>query len=340
MSRSLPLITSALLGLVAAQHPGGPDEVHPKLTTWKCTNAGGCVEQTSAIVLDSLSHWVHQVDNPSLGCGNWGEAADPTACPDVETCQENCVMEGINDYASHGVTTDGSSLFLDHLTDDGSVLSPRVYLLTPDEDKYEFLKLTDAEFSFDVDVSKLPCGMNGALYLSEMQEDGGKSDLNTGGAYYGTGYCDAQCFVTPFINGEANIEGYGSCCNELDIWEANARSTHLAPHPCNITSLYKCKPDECAFEGVCDKNGCSFNPYGQGNPDFYGFDLTVDTSRPFTVVTQFPVAEDGSFKEYHRLYVQDGKVIQNVVSNLDYTPKINYMNDEFCSAASGCSTRA
>jgi hypothetical protein len=61
--------------------------------------------------------------------------------------------------------------------------------------------LTGQEFSFDVDVSKLPCGMNGALYLSEMKEDGGKSELNPGGAAYGTGYCDAQCFVTPWVEG-------------------------------------------------------------------------------------------------------------------------------------------
>lgn len=83
----------------------------------------------------------------------------------------------------------------------GSVLSPRLYLLADGGEEYEMLKLTGNELSFDVDSSALPCGMNGALYLSEMAADGGKSSLNTAGAKYGSGYCDAQCYVNPVING-------------------------------------------------------------------------------------------------------------------------------------------
>ena len=37
------------------------------------------------------------------------------------------------------------------------------------------LKLLNKEFSFDVDLSQLDCGLNGALYLVEMAEDGGAS---------------------------------------------------------------------------------------------------------------------------------------------------------------------
>lgn len=204
MPSTLPIIASALLGLAAAQHPGNETEKHPRLTTWECTNDGGCVEKNSAIVLDSLAHPVYQIDAPEYGCGTWGNPPNETACPDAETCQKNCVMQGVSDYSKYGVTTDGASLRLDMLTDDGSTLSPRVYLLSEDEQTYEMLSLTGREFTFDVDVSKLPCGMNGALYLSEMPADGGLSDLNTAGAYYGTGYCDAQCYTTPFIGGEVS----------------------------------------------------------------------------------------------------------------------------------------
>ena len=35
------------------------------------------------------------------------------------------------------------------------------------------------EFTFDVDVSQLPCGLNGALYFVEMDKDGGKSKFPT-----------------------------------------------------------------------------------------------------------------------------------------------------------------
>ena len=36
--------------------------------------------------------------------------------------------------------------------------------------KYILFRLKNKEFTFDVDVSELPCGMNGALYFVEMEE--------------------------------------------------------------------------------------------------------------------------------------------------------------------------
>lgn len=93
---------------------------------------------------------------------------------------------------------------LQHIID-GNVVSPRVYLLDATKENYEMTKLTGGEFAFEVDTTKLPCGMNSALYLSEMAADGGKSELNPGGATWGTGYCDAQCYVTPFISGEVSF---------------------------------------------------------------------------------------------------------------------------------------
>jgi cellulose 1,4-beta-cellobiosidase len=86
----------------------------------------------------------------------------------------------------------------------------------------------------DVDMSNLPCGLNGAVYFSEMEKDGGlsKYSTNKAGAKYGTGYCDSQCpHDIKYINGEANLLGwngtsansgsgqYGACCAEMDIWE-------------------------------------------------------------------------------------------------------------------------
>lgn len=200
------LVSSLLLGLAAAQTVSRKTpEVHPKLTTWKCTKKGGCREQKSALVLDSASHPIYQKNDPTKGCGNWGSAPDPEVCPDQETCQKNCLMDGISNYGDYGVFTKGSEMTLTMKGKDGNIATPRVYLLAPGEQKYEILKLTGQEFTFDVDVSKLPCGMNGALYLSEMEANGGKSKLNKAGAYYGTGYCDAQCFVTPWVNGVVRL---------------------------------------------------------------------------------------------------------------------------------------
>lgn len=69
-----------------------------------------------------------------------------------------------------------------------------MYLLGEDDRNYELMKLVNMELAFDVDVSQLGCGMNGALYFSEMDVSGSRSDLNPAGAAYGTGECDAQCF--------------------------------------------------------------------------------------------------------------------------------------------------
>ncbi|CAA9960417.1 hypothetical protein CFE70_003838 [Pyrenophora teres f. teres 0-1] len=320
------LLTAALVGLATAQSLlGTTPEVHPKLKTWKCTKAGGCKVVNSAIVIDAGSHGIRQKNNPSLGCGDFGSKPPASVCPDKETCAKNCVMDGISDYKTMGVTTQGSSLRLDMFNPQGGEASPRVYLLGEDEKNYEMLKLTGQEFTFDVDMSRLPCGMNGALYLSEMAASGGRSKLNPGGATYGTGYCDAQCFVTPWLNGEGNVKGQGVCCNEMDIWEANKAATQIAPHTCSKSSIFGCTGDECGASGLCDKNGCGDNPYNQRkSPEFYGPSKKVDTTKPFTVVTQFP-AKDGVLQAIVRKYVQNGKVIENAMMNLT-------MDQAFCNA--------
>ena len=130
--------------------------------------------------------------------------------------------------------------------------------------RYVKFNLLNQEFTFDVDVSNLPCGLNGALYFSEMDADGGLSyATNECGAQYGTGYCDAQCpHDMKWINGDdfaANAEGWepsendenagtghwGSCCAEMDIWEANKITQAYTTHPCSIDKAYKCEGTEC-----------------------------------------------------------------------------------------------
>lgn len=61
--------------------------------------------------------------------------------------------------------------------------------------QYQMFKLKNKEFSIDVDDANIGCGLNGAVYFVEMDEDGGKSKYqdNKAGAEFGTGYCDAQC---------------------------------------------------------------------------------------------------------------------------------------------------
>jgi len=322
------LLVAALLGLAAAQTPGKMPEKHPKLTTWQCTKAGGCRPRNTALVTDSGAHNIHQKNNTALGCTS-GTAVDPNVCPDEATCAKNCIIEGIQDYSTYGVKATGGTLKLDLFGPGGNTASPRLYLLAENEKDYEMLKLTGKEFTFDVDVSKLPCGMNGALYLSEMEKDGGRSSLNKAGAAYGTGYCDAQCYVAPWVNGVGNIGNKGICCNEMDIWEANARTTQIAPHTCSKPSLFTCTGDDCGVDGLCDEWGCADNPYlHRSDKSFYGPGLKVDTTKPFTVITQFPAGKNGVLQEIVRKYVQNGKIIENAAPSIK-------MNQEYCTAQGG-----
>ncbi|KAI7216650.1 putative endo-beta-1,4-glucanase [Hortaea werneckii] len=335
MAVYLALGALSLLPLSTAQQVGRVPEWHPRLKTQSCTKHG-CVDHYTSVVLDALAHPIKDIYT-GASCVNSSGSYDPSICPTEEECAQRCALEGI-DYAQHGVYTWGDTMKLQHYINiDGSLtsVSPRVYLLEPSGYNYQFLRLLNQEFSFTVDVSDLPCGENGALYLSEMEADGGRSHLNPAGATYGTGYCDAQCPNLPWINGVANTNGSGSCCNEMDLWEANARATSYTPHPCNISSLYECAGDECGPNGVCDKSGCSFNPYALGNRDYYGYYNVVDTTEPFTVTTQFLTDDgtaSGTLSEIRRLYVQHGQVIKNTVVTSN-NRKVDSITDDYCNAS-------
>lgn len=210
MAQRLALLSAASVAVstVLAQQIGKlTPEVHPLLPSWECTVAGGCVQKNTSIVLDSDYRWTHTV-NGYDNCKSTGLNA--TLCPDAKTCSANCALEGV-DYSSYGIFTNGSELTLTlfvNKTDGTSLSSPRVYLLANDS-TYDLFSLLNRELTFDVDLSQLPCGTNGALYLSEMSATGGHSDLNPAGAAYGTGYCDAQCPTPAFINGEVGDDRVG-----------------------------------------------------------------------------------------------------------------------------------
>jgi len=313
MARSLLFSGLALLPLISAQQIGHTRNVNPKLLTQTCTKKHGCKTQGTYVVLDALSHPIDTKSGAS--CQNSTGRPDTSICPTVGACASHCALEGI-DYAQHGVHAHGDELKLyQYLNINGTEtsVSPRLYLLGADGKDYEQPALLNQEFTFTVDVSNLPCGMNGALYLSAMDRTGGRSTLNPAGAAYGTGYCDAQCPDNGWTNGVANLAHKGACCNEMDIWEANARSTQLTPHACNVTGLYQCTGADCGGDGVCDKSGCGINPYGEGDHSFYGYKDVVDTTQPFTVVTQFHTDNgkaSGKLSQIKRLYVQHGKTIQ------------------------------
>ena len=334
-------------------------ENHPPLTVQSCTKSGGCQSESKYVVIDSNWRWTH-ITGGTQNCYT-GNEWDKNICPDGVTCAQKCALDGADYQGTYGISASGSSLRLNFVTHGqySTNIGSRLYLLDS-ETEYTMFKLKNKEFTFDVDVSKLPCGLNGALYMVEMDADGGLSKFpgNKAGAKYGTGYCDAQCpHDLKFINGEANCEGwkpsstdsnsgagkYGTCCNEMDIWESNSISTAYTSHVCTVKGQTRCEGAQCGDDsagqrhtGVCDKDGCDFNPYRLGDKTFFGPspNFTIDTTKPFTVVTQFITADGtdtGDMSEIRRMWVQNGKVIQS--SNVTVGgKKFNSVTDDFCNA--------
>jgi cellulose 1,4-beta-cellobiosidase len=281
---------AAIASYASAQQVGYyTQEFHAPLSLGECTHATGCVTQTKSVTMDANWRWTHKV-NDYANCYS-GTSWDTSVCTDGEACAKNCALDGIDQNAlqgTYGITSTGSELKMTLVTNGqySKNVGGRMYMMQ-DANNYEMFKLKGKEFTFDVDVSQLPCGVNGALYFVEMSQNGDQyQGSNTAGAKYGTGYCDAQCpHDVKFMNGKANIEDWnsttamgknGSCCAEMDIWEANSMSTSYTLHPCNVegqhtcSSALECGDNDLRYDGVCDKDGCDFNPYRAGQTNFYG----------------------------------------------------------------------
>ncbi|KAH9904654.1 glycoside hydrolase family 7 protein [Xylariomycetidae sp. FL2044] len=265
MRRLLAAAPWLFLGRIAVSQGIGNPDTYPKLTTEKCTIAGGGY-------ISGL--------NEELG-------------PDPAACAANCVCDGAG-YEANGMFAEGSTVTMNqYMTRDGVMTSiaPRVYLLDQTEENYELLYLKNQEITLDVDVSMLGCGMNGMLHLSEMSASGSRSDLNPAGARY------------------ANLDSRGSCCAEMDLWEANSRSTVFMPHVYSTSGVHACEGDQC---------GCL-------------------RTKPFTVTTQFMTdlnnATRGLLNEIRRLYAQDGRAIQNAAVASAYMPPGDSIGMFHCQAA-------
>lgn len=200
------LVSLSVVALVRGQQAGTVTaETHPKLTSQKCTTSGGCTDVATSITLDANWRWLHTTSGYT-NCYT-GQEWDASLCPDGATCAANCALDGADYSGTYGITTTGTALTLKFVTKGTNTnVGSRVYLMASDSE-YQIFNMKNQEFTFDVDVSKLPCGLNGALYFAQMDADGGMSKYSTNkaGAKYGTGYCDAQCpHDIKFINGEVN----------------------------------------------------------------------------------------------------------------------------------------
>ncbi|KAL1941103.1 hypothetical protein VTO73DRAFT_7315 [Trametes versicolor] len=279
-------------------------ESHPKLSVQQCTTGGSCSTLQRSVVLDSNWRWLHDVSG-STNCYT-GNTWDATLCPDPTTCAANCALDGADYTGTYGITTSGNELNLKFVTDGqySTNIGSRVYLLSDDDSTYEMFNLKNQEFTFDVDMSNLPCGLNGALYFVEMDSDGGASRFPT---------------------------------NKAGVQVRNRLLRHPVParHQVHQRRGTDCGDGDERYDGICDKDGCDFNSFRMGDQTFLGLGKTVDTSQKFTVVTQFVTADNttsGALSEIRRLYVQGGKVIANSKTNIAGMDTYDSITDDFCNA--------
>jgi len=344
MVRYVPL----LLSTAAAQQAGGinSNDLMP-FPVGECKADGTCTDAETKLSLDSNWRWTHQVD-ASENCytsNEWKTKGGDVVCKDgaTKTCAKECAVGAWPKEqweAPYGVNQTKSGINLGYVTQGPYSINVGSRLFITEGDEYKQFKLIGNEVSITVDMSKTECGLNGAIYFVEMDKTGdlGVGD-NEAGAAYGTGYCDAQCpRDLKWIKGKANIKpkwvpnekdpmknigegGRGICCAELDLWEANKQSYQLALHPMDGEDAQKV----CYLEGECgsqktghrndgptDRNGCYMNPYLMGHKKFYGpgADYTINTEKPFTIVTEFRDDGKGHLAGMYQYYYQDGKKIE------------------------------
>jgi len=211
----LVALVSVYLVVVRGQQVGTQmEETHPNLSIQQCAAGGNCQTLSTSVTIDA--NWRHLHTTSGTADCYAGNTWNTSVCPDPVTCAKNCALDGANYTGSYGITSTGSALTIKLVTHDlnSTNVGSRMYLMANDT-SYQMFNLQNQEFTFDVDVSNLPCGLNGALYFVQMDPDGGLSKYpnNKAGAKYGTGYCDAQCPKGPkFINGEGRFHFVVSLC--------------------------------------------------------------------------------------------------------------------------------
>lgn len=156
------------------------------------------------------------------------------------------------------------------------------------------MPLLGKRFKFNVDMSKVGCNCNGALYFTTMPAYNSAQQPNPGkdGSYY----CDA------------NQVG-GTYCPEMDVMEANMWAMASTAHTCNYVPPH--------YYSSCDRGGCGTNVL-DAVPGAFGPGKTIDTNRPFTLSVAFITGSNGRLSTVNNYFWQEGKTIQFNSCNADY----------------------
>lgn len=110
---------------------------------------------------------------------NRSQTWNTTLCPDNKSCAANCVLDGADYSATYGATTSGNALSLKFVTQSSTKnIGSRLYLMES-ATKYKLFTLENNEFSFDVDLSKLPVSILWLAFLWECELNRNDSAAST-----------------------------------------------------------------------------------------------------------------------------------------------------------------
>ena len=78
---------------------------------------------------------------------------------------------------TYGVTTKADKISLQFVTEGPYTtnVGSRLYMMDNDDTNYKMFHMKHREFTFTVDDADIDCGLNGAMYFVQMDNDGGKS---------------------------------------------------------------------------------------------------------------------------------------------------------------------
>jgi hypothetical protein len=149
-------------------------------------------------------------------------------------CATNCALNSADYSGTYGITTSSDALALGFVT--SSNIGWHVYMMAS-KTKYKTFNLLNKELTMDVDMSKLPCSLNGVMYFLTMSTNSGTSSTNTAGVVR----------QDRTFQGQALALGCFTCPSRCQHSRVAPRPVHDLPiYLC--LRLYHCLPDDSLLQ--------------------------------------------------------------------------------------------
>jgi len=224
--------------------------------------------------------------------------------------------EGSSYASGHGGDVMGHKLTMKH-NSGFSITTSCKYDWDPRS--FKLFRLLGRTLTYTVDLSKVGCACNLALYLVPLPARGPSGSPSRGTCSYVSYYCDANAAC-------------GNWCPELDVMQANKYVFAATPHKCDA-------PSSNGHYSHCDREGCGQNTNTMGVMDYGPGKLyTIDTTRPFDVHTDFygsgELAAGAAFTGMQTRLVQGSNQLV-----LDHSSCRSYLPNLAGSMAAGMSLR-